>query len=263
MNFKYLEIAEEQRIAIVTIQRPNKLNALNVELMEELKDYFSRFANLREYSIRGIILVGAGGRAFVAGADIQEMSEMNEHQGEAFGALGQSVTTAIESAAIPVIACVDGFAFGGGCELAMSCDFIYATNNAKFGQPEVNLGLIPGFGGCVRLGRYIGPGLAKELIYTGRVIDAVEAKLMGLANEIYSDRNSMIAAAKDCLKLISEKSPTAVSICKDIINDIQGANTEAALFKEKIGFRKAFTTKDKVEGVNAFLQKRRAVFPGH
>ncbi len=208
MRFKTLRIDRSEFILTVTIDRPDKHNALSTVVLTELAELFTKLPGRSE--VRGIVITGAGDRAFVAGADIKDMSAMSVEQGIAFGRLGQEVTELIEALPIPVIACVNGFALGGGCELAMAADFIYATEAAAFGQPEVSLGLIPGFGGCVRLIRLVGPGRAKELIYTGRSVDAAEALRIGLVNRVFATRREMMAAAAESLALIVKRSPVAV-----------------------------------------------------
>lgn len=241
-------------IEMVTLNRPAKLNALSVELFEELRDYLLAFKG------RGLILTGAGDRAFAAGADIRQMSQMSVDEGERFAALAQDVTEMIERLPVPVIACVNGFALGGGCELAMSADYIFALEGASFGQPEVSLGLIPGFGGCVRLLRLVGPALAKELIFTGRPISADEALAVGLVNRVFDSRDAMIGAAIESLELAATRSPLAVAICKRVMGAQAGLNTREGLLVERAGFREVFASADKVEGVGAFLEKRVPVF---
>jgi enoyl-CoA hydratase len=262
MSFKTIRFETVNKIGRLTINRPEKLNALSVEVFEELRMLFTSIVAHANLPLSGILLTGAGDRAFIAGADIKAMSAMTGDEGEAFGRLAQEVTLMIEALPFPVIACVNGYALGGGCELAMSCDFIFATESAVFGQPEVNLGLIPGFGGCVRLSRYVGPGIAKELIYTGRNVKANEALTLGLVNRVFSSQQEMLDGALSCLETIARKSPTAVALCKQIINDSVGEATTSALAIEATGFRTAFETEDKREGVSAFLEKRPAVFPG-
>ena len=181
MDYETLLVDEQDGITTITVDRPDALNALNATVLAELDAVTTTIASARG-ATRGVILTGSGEKAFIAGADIKAMSQMSPDEAEAFSRLGQRVTTQLESLPVTVIACVNGFALGGGCEMAMACDFIYATGNARFGQPEVSLGLIPGFGGCVRLIRYVGPGHAKELIYSGRHVKADEAARLGLVN---------------------------------------------------------------------------------
>jgi enoyl-CoA hydratase len=256
--FTSILFEQRQSIATITLNRPEKLNALSEAVFIELKHVFSQLK--KDSSVGGLILTGAGEKAFVAGADIKGMNQMTPAEGEKFAQFGQEITEMLESLPFPVIACVNGFALGGGCELALSADFIYCTKGAVFGQPEVNLGLIPGFGGCVRLIRYVGPGRAKELIYTGKHIGAGEAKSIGLVNAVFETRAEMLAAAEDSLRLIATKSKHAVEICKTVIGGIHGLSTADALLLERAGFRKAFEHEEKVEGVSAFLEKRKPNF---
>jgi enoyl-CoA hydratase len=190
------------------------------------------------------------------------MREMTVDEGVAFGRLGQQAADSIEALPFPVIACVQGFALGGGCELAMAADYIFATEAAVFGQPEVNLGLVPGFGGLVRLIRLVGPGRAKELIYTGRNVDAHEALRIGLVNAVFSTRKEMMAAATASLLLAAARSPVAVAACKDVLRSLDGKSTAAQLALENAAFGRVFASEDKREGVTAFVEKRRPTFAG-
>jgi enoyl-CoA hydratase len=261
MKFETLIIDSHDGITTVTVNRPGALNALSALTLTELKHLLTLLTTGGGPVSRGVILTGAGDRAFIAGADIREMARMTPAEGEEFGRLGQDVTRLLEDLPIPVIACVNGYALGGGCEMAMGCDYLYATENALFGQPEVALGLIPGFGGCVRLQRYIGPARAKEMIYTGRRISAQEALRIGLVNRVFATRHEMLDAAVESLNEIATRSPIAVSLCKATINAAHGLTTAAALEVETAAFRKAFTTDDMREGTRAFIEKRTAAFP--
>jgi enoyl-CoA hydratase len=252
-----LSIQHDDGIVTVTVDRPAKLNALSEQTLTELRDFFAA-----PPAASGILLTGAGEKAFVAGADIREMAAMDPDTAEKYGRLGQQVTTLIEQTPVPVIACVNGYALGGGCELAMGCDFIYATEQAVFGQPEVSLGLLPGFGGCVRLQRRVGPGWAKELIYTGRKLTAAQAQRIGLVNTVFADRQAMLTAAAGTLREIDANSPVAVTLCKSAIDAAYGIPTGRALDLEAAAFRETFTSEDMREGTTAFLAKRPAVFPG-
>lgn len=263
MSDKTLLLSDDGGVLTITVNRPDALNALNAVVLTELCTVLEGALPLNGGDLRGVILTGAGERAFVAGADIREMSVMTPDEGEAFGALGQRVTRLLEELPVPVIACVSGYALGGGCELAMAADFIYATSSAVFGQPEVSLGLIPGFGGCARLHHRVGPSWAKELIYTGRKIDALEARRIGLVNRVFDTREEMLDSAAATLAEIATRSPVAVSLCKSVIGDSVGRTTTDALDIEKAAFRKAFTTDDMREGTAAFLAKRPPSFPGH
>ncbi len=260
MKYKTLLIEKNNSITILTINRPEKLNALSKLVLTELKDFLSELKNENSFKVRGLILTGATEKSFIAGADIQEMSLMTPEEGESFSALAQDVTILFESLQIPVIGCVNGYALGGGCEMAISCDYIFATSNAVFGQPEVNLGLIPGFGGCVRLMRFIGAARAKEMIYTGRNIYVQEAEKIGLVHSVFSTKTEMIQAAIKSIQMILQKSSTAVALCKKVINANYGLTTEQALQIEKKAFREAFETEDKFVGVQAFLEKRKPEF---
>ncbi|GAA3614703.1 enoyl-CoA hydratase-related protein [Nonomuraea rosea] len=257
MAFSTLTVDDDDGFVTVGIDRPGVLNALSRQTLSELRQLLTSVVG-----VRGMILTGSGERAFVAGADIREMSAMTPDEGEEFGRLGQEVTQLIEAAPFPVIACVHGYALGGGCELAMACDYIYATAEAVFGQPEVRLGLIPAFGGCVRLQRYVGPGRAREMIYTGRTIDAAHALRIGLVNQAFATRTEMLAAAAESLRLVAANSPVAVALSKAAVNDARGRAIDAALDIEAHAFRRTFTGQDMREGTQAFLNKRKPAFPG-
>ena len=250
MQFKNLIVERMGSYATITINRPEKLNALNEEVFLELQEALAKI------EVRGLLLTGAGEKAFAAGADIKAMSQMSPDQGKAFAKLAQETTEFIEHLPYPVIACVNGYALGGGCELAMACDFIYATQNAVFGQPEVSLGLIPGFGGCVRLARYVGPGRAKEMIYTGRRVSAFEALDMKLVNAVFPNKVAMFNAAMATLEEIAAKYPGAVATCKQVVNVALGKSTTAALLDEREGFRRAFESDERRKGINAFLMEK-------
>jgi len=258
MNYETLQIERDGGVITVTIDRPAKLNALSAQVFADLIDALRGLAG--DPTVAAMLLTGAGQRAFVAGADIRAMQRMSPAEGERFAALGQRVTCRIEALPFPVIACVDGHALGGGCELAMSCDFIYATERATFGQPEVALGLIPCFGGCVRLARAVGPGRARELIYTGRRIDAREAEAMGLINAMHADRRAMLAAARETAALIASRSRGAVAICKRVIDGALDQPTATGLGLERAGFREAVASADGREGMAAFVEKRAPAF---
>lgn len=257
-----LVVETTDRIVTVTISRPEALNALSRLTLTELKTLLQTLATASFDEVRGVLLTGAGERSFVAGADIREMSVMTPDEGEEFGRLGQEDTELFERLPVPVIACVNGFALGGGCEMAMAADFIYCTENAIFGQPEVALGLIPGFGGCVRLQRLVGPGYAKDLIYTGRRVDATEALRIGLVNATFASKDEMLDAARGSIAAIAANSPVAVSICKATINAANAEPTSAALDIERSSFRRAFESEDMRVGTLAFLGKQTATFPG-
>jgi enoyl-CoA hydratase len=261
-DYKTLKINIEDEIILITINRPEKLNALSVTVLSELKQLLSDLKLLCPMEIKGAILTGAGDKAFIAGADIKAMSLMSAEEGREFASLGQSVGLLLEKLPIPIIACVNGFALGGGCEIAISCDFIYATKNAIFGQPEVNLGLIPGFGGTQRLVKFLGVPLSKELIYTGRNIKISEAVQRGLVLREFETREEMIEKAKETLNIIKKKSPLAIQICKKVINEGESESIEEGLKIEARGFESVFGSEDKKEGISAFLEKRKPSFSG-
>ena len=246
-------------IAVVTIDRPAALNALSAAVLEELEHVFAGLAD-EVPAVRGVLLVGAGGRAFVAGADIRALSQSTPAEGAETARLGHRVAATIEALPLPVIACVDGFALGGGLELALACDFIYATDASRFGQPEVKLGLIPGFGGTVRLPRVVGPARARELIYTGRQIGIEEAVAAGLVLRRFEDRETLLAGARETVGLMATGSASAVGLAKRVLVAASGRATDTATELEIAGFEDAFRTGDKAEGVAAFLEKREPRF---
>ena len=246
-------------IFTVTINRPDKLNALNRIVIEELSDAINEIYYNPE--IKAAIITGSGLKAFVAGADISEFLSLDGKGGKALAEKGQqNVFDKIENSPKPIIAAVNGFALGGGCELAMACHFRLASDNAKFGQPEVNLGLIPGYGGTQRLTQLIGKGKAMELTMTGNMIDANEALRLGLANHISSQEN-LLAEAKKILQTITSKAPLAIAEAISLINHAAYGKADG-LEKEMEAFGKLFDTADAKEGANAFLDKRKANFTG-
>lgn len=258
-TYKTLLTEVKDEILHLTVNRPDKLNALSITVLTELKDVM----NDLPAGIRGIILTGSGEKAFIAGADIKAMDYMTPEEGEKFSKLGQEVPLLFEHAPVPIIACVNGFALGGGCEMAMGCDFIYATHNAHFGQPEVNLGLIPGFGGTQRLMRYVGIARSRELIYTGQSVKADEAEKIGLVSKTFGNKEEMIIAAHKTFDMIKKKSPLAITKCKEVIRIGADSTLEKGLDAERAAFKWIFATEDKKEGVKAFLGKRTAKFTGH
>lgn len=258
MTYENLLLTEEDGILMVTINRPQALNALNNKTMQELQQFFTEDAPYR--TMKGIILTGAGEKAFVAGADIKEFMNLNKVSGEDMSRRGQDVFFLIERFPKPVIAAVNGFALGGGCELAMACHIRVASERAKFGQPEVNLGIIPGYGGTQRLIQYIGKGKALELMMTGDMIGASEAYQRGLVNHVVPEGEEL-AKAKEILNKIAEKGP--VAIAKVI------ASVNAYFDKQQDGFEREvqefgnlMETEDAKEGASAFVEKRRAAFQG-
>ena len=240
-------------VEIITIDRPKALNALNPEVLADLK---AAFEAVDQSAIRCIVLTGEGDKSFVAGADIGSMSTMTKAEGEAFGKLGNDVFLMIESFPIPVIAAVNGFALGGGNELAMSCDIRICSDNAVFGQPEVGLGITPGFGGTQRLARLVGMGMAKQLIYTAKNIKADEALRIGLVNAVYPLAELMPAAEK-MAETIAKNAPIAVRACKKAINDGMQVDIDRAVTIEEGLFGSCFETADQKEGMGAFLEKRK------
>jgi len=240
--------------AVATINRPKALNALNSQVLEDLDELIG-LVNADE-EIRALVLTGAGEKAFVAGADIGEMSTLTKAEGEAFGKKGNDIFRKLETMPIPVIAAINGFALGGGCELSMSCDIRICADTAVFGQPEVGLGITPGFGGTQRLARLISPGMAKQLIYTARNIKADEALRIGLVNAIYPAAELM-AAAEKMADTIAKNAPIAVRACKKAINEGLDADMDEALVIEEKLFGSCFETADQAEGMGAFLEKRK------
>ena len=251
MSFVTTEI--QDAVAVLTIDRPKALNALNPEVLADLK---AAFEAIDQNTVRCVVLTGAGDKSFVAGADIGSMSTMTKAEGEAFGKLGNDVFLMIEHFPLPVIAAVNGFALGGGNELAMSCDIRLCSDNAVFGQPEVGLGITPGFGGTQRLARLVGMGMAKQLIYTAKNIKADEALRIGLVNAVYPLEELMPAAEK-MAETIAKNAPIAVRACKKAINDGMQVDIDRAVAIEEGLFGSCFETADQKEGMGAFLEKRK------
>lgn len=249
MEFVKYEV--EGAVGIVTIDRQKALNALNSQVLEELD---ATFDAVDVNTVRCIILTGAGDKSFVAGADIGEMSTLTKAEGEAFGKKGNDVFRKIETFPIPVICAINGFALGGGCEISMSCDIRICSDNAVFGQPEVGLGITPGFGGTQRLARIVGVGKAKEMIYGGRNIKADEAYRIGLVNNVYT-LEELMPAAKKLASIIAANAPIAVRNCKKAINDgLDVSMDEAIVIEEKL-FGDCFETEDQRAGMGNFLEK--------
>ncbi|MBO1900871.1 enoyl-CoA hydratase/isomerase family protein [Leucobacter weissii] len=267
-----LEVAEG--LLTVSVHRPEVLNALSPLVIAELREVFSLLRgrigrsgdgaadDAPDWSIRGVILTGSGERSFVAGADISVMRDQSRDEAAAYAADAQELTAWIETLPVPVVAAVNGFALGGGCELAMACDYILASESASFGQPEVALGLIPGFGGCVRLQQYVGIAAARELILTGRRIDAQEARELGLALRVLPDAAALLDAARESLRASAAQSPTAVAAAKRTVRAAQALPTDRGLEIERQAFADRFGTPDMLEGTAAFVEKRRPSFPG-
>ena len=259
MDYQFLLLATEGGIATVTINRPKALNALNAVILQELTHAFTELA--KDDSLRAVILTGAGGKAFVAGADIASMADLSPLQAREFGVLGQNLMQKIETFPRPVIAAIEGFALGGGCELAMACDIRLASENAKFGQPEVNLGVIPGFAGTQRLPRLVGKGVAKELLYTGDIIDAAEAHRIGLVNKVV-ENGKLLEAAQEMARKIAGKGPLAIQLCKEAVNNGLEMDVDKGCAYEADLFALCFASEDQTEGMKAFLEKLAAEFKG-
>ena len=256
MEYKKLIIQDNGAVRVIKINNPEALNALNTAILKELDAAFTEVAE--DNGILAVVLTGEG-RAFVAGADISEMKSKNAIEGEIFGKLGASVFRKIELLPKPVIAAVNGFALGGGCELAMSCDIRLASAKAKFGQPEVGLGITPGFSGTQRMPRLIGMGKAKELIYTADIIDAAEAYRIGLVNHVYEPEALMEEAIKMAEKIAS-KAPIAVKNSKEAINRGIQTDMDSAVAIEAYLFGLCFASEDQKEGMTAFFEKHKANF---
>lgn len=252
-----IDIEIEGHVATVTMNRPEALNAFNGEQLDLLIDAFRSVGE--NGTVRAVILTGAGDRAFAAGADIKAMAAMSPAEGIAFGRKGHAATAAVELLPQPVIAAVNGFAFGGGCELAIACDIRLAADRARFAQPEVSLGIPPGWGGSQRLPRLVGPGYAAEMIYTGRNVPADEALRIGLVNAVHPlDR--LLPAAREIAGRIAANSPTAVQAAKRLISLAISGDQGAGLAAEIAGFGAAFSHPDRREGMQAFIEKRPASF---
>ena len=262
----YILYEQNGNVATITINREKALNALNSQVLDELN---ATLDAVDLATVRCLVITGAGSKSFVAGADIGEMSSLTKAEGEAFGKKGNDVFRKIETFPIPVIAAVNGFALGGGCEISMSCDIRICSDNAVFGQPEVGLGITPGFGGTQRLARLVGAGMAKQMIYTARNIKAADAYRIGLVNEVYSaevdaDGNVvksaqevMLAAAQKLAATIAKNAPIAVRNCKKAINEGLDADMDQAIVIEEKLFGDCFETEDQKYGMAFFLDKNK------
>lgn len=273
-----LDLELSDAILTIRVHRPKALNALSPQVIAELRQVFgllreelgqgssgsvSERADVGpDWSIRGIVLTGSGGKAFVAGADITAMQAMSRAEAHAYASAAHELTAWIEELPIPVIAAVNGFALGGGLELAMACDLILASENAVFGQPEVGLGLIPGFGGCVRLQQYVGISRAREMILTGRKVSAEEALSIGLILRVLPDGYALLEAAHETALQAAEQSPAAVAAAKRTIQAVRSLSNEEGLALEQDAFADCFDTADGAEGMAAFVEKRRPNFLG-
>ena len=251
---EFVTYEQDGFVGVVTINRPKALNALNSEVLKEIE---ATFDAIDLDATRAVVLTGAGDKSFVAGADIGEMSTLTKAEGEAFGKTGNDVFRKIETFPIPVIAAVNGFALGGGCEISMSCDIRICSENAIFGQPEVGLGITPGFGGTQRLARIVGVGKAKEMIYTAFNIKAEEAYRIGLVNAVYP-QEELLAAAKKLANKIASNAAIAVRACKKAINEGLQVDMDQAIVVEEKAFGSCFETEDQKAGMGNFLEKDKA-----
>jgi enoyl-CoA hydratase len=247
-----VDVATDGAVAVVTIDRPDALNALDVETLTELRDRLRELA--ADGAVRGVVLTGGGEKAFVAGADIRYMSRLGADEAKGWGGLGHETASLLETMAKPTIAAINGFALGGGCELALACDIRYASGRAKLGQPEINLGIVPGWGGTQRLARVCGIGVAKDLILTGRTVDADEALRIGLVSAI---ADPVLDRALETAHALAAKSSLALALAKRLVNMAPGA-----LDVEAEEFGALFASEDAIEGLTAFAEKRQPNFIG-
>lgn len=259
MTFENILLDKKSSVAYVTVNRPKVLNALNMETMEELRAAFTDIKN--DTTIRVAILTGSGEKAFIAGADIAELSKHDAITGKEYTHKGQSVLDLVENLGKPVIACINGFALGGGCELALACTMRLASQTAKLGQPEVKLGIIPGYGGTQRLPRLVGKGVAMQLVLTGEMISADEALRIGLVNEVTAPAD-LIPRAEAIAQKIIANAPLAVQYAMEAVNHGLDLSLAEGLYLEATLFGVCCATEDKTEGTKAFLEKRPAQFKG-
>src|SRR3954453_18113548 len=259
MTFSNILFEKKNAIAYVTVNRPKVLNALNMDTMEELRAAFHEIKN--DVGVRVVIVTGGGEKAFIAGADISELAKHDAVSGKEYTHRGQSVLNLIENLGKPVIACINGFALGGGCEIAMACTMRLAGENAKLGQPEVKLGIIPGYGGTQRLPRLVGKGLACQLLLSGEMISAHEAHRIGLVNEVVP-AGELIARAEAIAQAIIKNAPLAIQYCLEAVNHGMEMTLQEGLYLEANLFAVSCATDDKEEGTSAFLEKRTANFAG-
>jgi enoyl-CoA hydratase len=250
-------VQREDGVAVVTIDRQDALNALDIATLTELRDRLHELES--DPGTRVVVLTGAGEKAFVAGADIKYMSGLDVEQAKEWGALGHEAGRLLETMPKPTIAAVNGFALGGGCELALACDLRYASSRAKLGQPEINLGIIPGWGGTQRLARATNVGYAKELIFTGRTVDAEEALRVGLVQAVH---DPVLDRALETARLLAAKSPVALRAAKSLVNSALGGDHGANLAGEADWFGELFSSDDAREGLSAFVEKREPTFTG-
>ena len=259
MEFEMIKYESAERIATITFNRPKALNALNGQLLGEFETALDQV--VADADIRVLILTGSGDKAFVAGADITEIARLNALQGVNFARRGQALISRLETLAVPVIAAVNGYALGGGSEMALACDFIYAAETAMFGLPEINLGVIPGFGGTQRLTRIVGAARAKEMIYTGQMIPAREAAQMGMVNKV-CEPDSLMSEVHKTAQVIASKGRVALRAAKETINYGRNVDLASGLAKEGDAFALCLDSPDAKEGTSAFLEKRKARFAG-
>jgi enoyl-CoA hydratase len=259
MTYENLIIGSEEGVTTITFNRPKALNALNSDLLDELSDALDKVAG--DEDIRVLVLTGAGDKAFVAGADINELAQCTALMAKRFAQKGQAVINKLQNLSIPVIAAVNGYALGGGSEMALACDFIYASETAAFGLPEITLGLIPGFGGTQRLPRLISANMAKELIFTGRMVKAQEAKSLGWVNQVF-ESNALIAETMKTAQAIAAKGKVALRAAKEAVNSGLNVDLATGLRMEQDAFAICMASEDAKEGTRAFLEKRKAVFTG-
>ncbi len=255
---EYVRIERDGGTAVVTVDRPDKMNALNAQVQEELADAFD---SISPGEIQAVVITGAGEKAFVAGADVAGMKDMSALEVREFGRIGTRMTGAIEAAPVPVIAAINGFALGGGAEIALACDMRVAAENARLGFPEVTIGIMPGAGGTQRLPRTVGSGVARELIFTGRVIDAKEAKEIGLVDRVVGEGEAL-DAAKGLARQIADNAPIAVKNAKAAMNVARNTDLASGIEHEGDLFALLFATEDAREGMNAFSEQRKPEFKG-
>lgn len=259
MDYTTIIFEKKDNYALITLNRPDKLNALNKQMFDDLDDAFKKIE--LDESIQAVVLTGTGEKAFAAGADIKELNKSDKRSGKLFSEYGSYVMRRLAEMRIPTIAAINGFALGGGCELTMACQMRFASENAKMGQPEVNLGIIPGYGGTQRLTRIVGKAKAMELVLTGNMVNAEEAHRIGLVNAVYP-ANELLQKTEEFVKLILSKGPLAVSAAIECINAADELSPHEGLAFESRKFGDVCGTDDFKEGTNAFLEKRKAEFKG-